>query len=133
MRAAWKALAAVGMIESEQDIKGQVSVERRYFIVSNGVKTVAQFADAARAHWGVEAMHWVLDVTFREDNCRVRKDHAAQNLSAIRKFALAALRTDTLHPKLSVRRRRKFADRHPDYRTTVLRIKLPQTTPRSSS
>ena len=133
MRAAWKALAAVGMIESEQDIKGQVSVERRYFIVSNGVKTVEQFTDAARAHWGVEAMHWVLDVTFREDNCRVRKDHAAQNLSAIRKFALAALRTDTLHPKLSVRRRRKFANRHPDYRTTVLGIKLPQTTPRSSS
>ena len=125
MRENWKKLAAIGMIESEQEIKGQASIERRYFIVSAGVKTVEQFADAARAHWGVEAMHWVLDVTFREDDCRVRKGHAARNLSAIRKFALSALRTDTLHPTLSLRRRRKLADRHPEYRATVLGIKLP--------
>ena len=126
MREDWKKLAAVGMIESEQEIKGKASVERRYFIVSAGVKTVEQFADAARAHWGVEAMHWVLDVTFREDDCRVRKGHAARNLSVIRKFALSALRTDTLHPALSLRRRRKLADRHPEYRATILGIKLPQ-------
>ena len=133
MRADWKALAGVGLIESEQDIKGQVSVERRYFIVSNGVKTAEQFADAVRAHWGVEALHWVLDVTFREDDCRVRKGYAAQNLSAIRKFALSALRTNTLHPTLSIRRRRKLADRRPDYRVTLLGIKLPQLTPNSAS
>jgi len=126
MREDWKKLAAVGMIESEQEIKGKASVERRYFIVSAGVKTVEQFADAARAHWGVEAMHWVLDVTFREDDCRVRKGHAARNLSVIRKFALSALRTDTLHPALSLRRRRKLADRRPEYRVSVLGIKLPQ-------
>lgn len=98
MRESWKKLAGVGMIEAEQQIKGKVSIERRYFIVSAGVKTVEQFAHAARAHWGVEAMHWVLDVTFREDDCRVRKGHAARNLSAIRKFALSALRADTLLP-----------------------------------
>ena len=122
MRDGWKKLGAIGMIESTQDIKGKESVERRYFIVSAGVKTVAQFADAARAHWGVEAMHWVLDVTFREDDCRVRKGHAARNLSAIRKFALSALRTDTLYPTRSLRRRRKLADRRPEYRETLLGI-----------
>ena len=125
MRASWKQLAAVGMIESRQDIKGKVSIERRYFIVSSGVKTVEQFADAARAHWGVEAMHWVLDVTFREDDCRARKGHAARNLSAIRKFALSALRQDTLYPTRSLRRRRKLADHRPDYRATLLGITLP--------
>jgi hypothetical protein len=52
MRENWKKLAAVGMIESEQEIKSKASVERRYFIVSSGVKTVEQFAPAARAHWG---------------------------------------------------------------------------------
>ena len=123
MRENWKKLAGVGMIESRQEIKDKVSIERRYFILSAGVKTVAQFADAARAHWGVEAMHWVLDVTFREDDCRVRKDHAACNLSLIRKFALSALRTDTLHPTISLRRRRKLADRKPNYRETLLGIK----------
>ena len=122
MREGWKKLAAVGMIESEQETKGQVSVDRRYFIVSAGVKTVEQFAYAARAHWGVEAMHWVLDVTFREDDCRVRKGHAARNLSAIRKFALSALRADTQHPERSLRRRRKLADQRPEYRSELLGI-----------
>ena len=126
MRDGWKKLAAVGLIESEQEIKGKISVERRYFIVSAGVKTVEQFADAARAHWGVEAMHWVLDVTFREDDCRVRKGHAPRNFSVIRKFALSALRTDTLHPTFSLRRRRKLADRRPEYRAAVLGITIPQ-------
>jgi predicted transposase YbfD/YdcC len=126
MRGNWKKLGAVGMIESEQEIKGQVSVDRRYFIVSAGVKTVEQFAYAARAHWAVEAMHWVLDVTFREDDCRVRKGHAARNLSAIRKFALSALRADTLYPNRSLRRRRKLADHRPAYRSTLLGIKTPQ-------
>lgn len=125
MRENWKKLAAVGMIESEQEIKGKVSVERRYFIVSAGVTTVERFADVARAHRGVETMHWVLDVTFREDDCRVCKGHAARNLSAIRKFALSALRTDTLDPAISVRRRRKFADQRPEYRAAVLGIRLP--------
>jgi hypothetical protein len=68
----------------------------------------------------------VLDVTFREDDCRVRKGHAARNLSAIRKFALSALRTDMLHPTISLRRRRKLADRRPNYRAALLGIKLPQ-------
>ena len=124
MSESWKRLGGVGMIEAEQEVKGKVSTERRYFIVSTGVKTVEQFADAARAHWGVEAMHWVLDVIFREDDCRVRKGHAARNLSAIRRFALSALRTDTLHPTISLRRRRKLADRHPEYREAILGIKI---------
>ena len=126
MRESWKKLAGVGMIEAEQQIKGKVSIERRYFIVSAGVKTVEQFAHAARAHWGVEAMHWVLDVTFREDDCRVRKGHAARNFSAIRKFALSALRADTLYPTRSLRRRRRLADHRPDYRATLLGIQFPQ-------
>jgi predicted transposase YbfD/YdcC len=126
MREGGKKLAAVGMIESKQEIKGKVSVDRRYFSVSAGVKTVELFAHAARAHWGVEAMHGVLDVTFREDDCRVRKGHAARNLSAIRKFALSALRADTPHPDRSLRRCRKLADRHPEYRSELLGIKMPR-------
>jgi predicted transposase YbfD/YdcC len=126
MREAWENLAAVGMIETTQRIKDKLSVDRRYFIVSAGVKTVEQFARAVRAHWGVEAMHWVLDVSFREDDCRVRKGHAARNLSALRKFALSALRTDTVYPERSIRRRRILAQRRADYRAQVLGIHIPQ-------
>jgi hypothetical protein len=68
-------------------------------------------------------MHWVLDVIFREDDCRVRKGHAARNLSAIRKFTLSALRNDTLHPERSLRRRRRLADRRPEYRAALLGLK----------
>ena len=125
MRQVWKKLGAVGMVESEQEIQGKVSIERRYFITSSGVTTVEQFAHAVRAHWGVESMHWVLDVTFREDDCRVRKGHAARNLSVIRKFALSALQNEALHPDRSIRRRRKLADRRPEYRATVLGL-IPQ-------
>ncbi|MDP3440415.1 MAG: hypothetical protein Q8R95_12515 [Azonexus sp.] len=53
MRVRWQKLGGVGMIESAQEIKGKLAVEWRYFIVSVGIKTVTQFADAVRAHWGV--------------------------------------------------------------------------------
>jgi predicted transposase YbfD/YdcC len=120
VRQKWAKLGAVGRIESEQEINGKVCTERRYFIVSSGVKTVENFAHAVRAHWGVEAMHWVLDVTFSEDHCRINKGHGAQNFSALRKFSLSALRHDQRHPERSLRRRRKLADRHPDYRAELL-------------
>lgn len=84
-------------------------------------ETAASFAKAARSHWGIEnRLHWVLDVTFREDDCRVRKDHAPHNFAALRKFALTLLRQDTQYPKRSLRSRRKTAERLPDYRASLL-------------
>jgi predicted transposase YbfD/YdcC len=57
-------------------------------VVVEASSRVKAFANAARAHWGIEnGLHWVLDVTSREDDCRMRKDHAPQNFSALRKFA----------------------------------------------
>jgi predicted transposase YbfD/YdcC len=123
LRAKWKKLGGVGLVESEHEIGAKVCRERRYFIVSAGITSVDEFARAVRAHWGVEAMHWVLDVTFREDGCRVHKGHGAQNFSAVRKFALTALRNDTRHAERSLRRRRKLADRRPEYRVELLGLK----------
>ena len=127
MREDCKHLGAVGLIDTEQDIKGKVSIERRHFIVSRGVKTVEAIAAAVRAHWRVESMPWVLDVTFREDDCRVRKGLAAGNLSAIRKFALTALARDKHHPERSLRRRRNLADRRPDDRVELLGLRPRQS------
>ena len=125
MRGNWNKLGAVGMIESEQEIKGPG--ERRSALLYRQRRRQDRRAVRPRraSPWGVEAMHWVLDVTFREDDCRVRKGHAARNLSAIRKFSLSALRADTLYPTRSLRRRRKLADHRPEYRSTLLRIKAP--------
>lgn len=117
----WPKLAGVGMIERQRDINGTLSKERAFYIGSKGVTSAASFANAARSHWGIEnRLHWVLDVTFREDNCRVRKDHAPHNFTTLRKFALALLRQDTQYPKRSLRSRRKTADRLPKYRASLL-------------
>jgi hypothetical protein len=78
---------------------------------------------AYHGHTQGNRLHWVLDVTFREDNCRVRKDHAPQNLSTLRKFALSLLRQDARYPK-RLRSRRKTAERHPDYRASLLGLGL---------
>ncbi len=121
LREHWPRLAGVGMIERQRDIKGAVSTERAFYIGSQGVTSAESFAKAARSHWGIEnSLHWVLDVTFREDDCRVRKDHAPHNFAALRKFALALLRQDKQYPKRSLRSRRKTAERLPNYRAALL-------------
>ena len=65
-------------------------------------------------------LHWTLDMVFREDHCRVRKGHAARNFSVLRKFALATLRQEE-EAKMGLRRRRVHADRHPEYRESLIR------------
>jgi len=121
LRAHWPKLAGIGMIERHREINGAVSTERAYYIGSPGVTSAESFARAARDHWGIEnSLHWVLDVTFREDDCRVRKNHAPHNFAALRKFALTLLRQNTQYPKRSLRSRRKTAERIPDYRASLL-------------
>lgn len=121
IRQNWPKLAGVGMVERTREINGKTSIERAFYIGSKGIAHAETLAGAARAHWGIEnSLHWVLDVTFREDDCRVRKGHAPQNLSALRKCALTLLRQDRHYPKRSLRGRRKTADRLPDYRASLL-------------
>ncbi len=120
MRDNCKKLGAVGMTEAEQGIKGKVSIERRYSIVSAGVATVEQFAHAARARWGVETMHWVLDVVFREDDCHVRKrTRCSKSVGHPQIRALGfAQRQNSFGSKLAPAR--KLAVRRPNYRLDLL-------------
>ena len=121
LRAEWKNLAGVGLVERQREIQGKVSVERTFYIGSKGIGSAQALAEAARGHWAIEnRLHWVLDVTFREDACRVRTGHAPRNFSTIRKFALTLLRQDQQYPKRSLRSRRKTADRLTDYRESLL-------------
>ena len=71
----WKDLSMIGAVESERHEGGEVSVERRYFITSR-VTAATEFMAAVRSHWSVENnLHWVLDIGFREDESRIRKNH----------------------------------------------------------
>jgi predicted transposase YbfD/YdcC len=92
----WRDLSAVGIaIAERRDARGRVSTEARYYILSRRIG-VGEFAGAVRGHWGIEnQLHWQLDVSFREDECRVCRDHAPANLSVIRRFALGLLKRET--------------------------------------
>jgi predicted transposase YbfD/YdcC len=84
--ARWKGLKSIGMVECERIIHGKTSIDQRHYITT--VTDVAAFAHAARAHWGIEnALLWVLDVTFKEDDSRIRTGYAPENFNIIRQLA----------------------------------------------
>jgi predicted transposase YbfD/YdcC len=121
VRGNWRQLAGVGMVERQREMNGKISIERTFYIGTKGVTSAKSLANAARGHWGVEnRLHWVLDVTFREDECRVRVGHAPRNFSTVRKLALTLLRQDQQYPKRSLRSRRKTAGRVEKYRESLL-------------
>jgi len=90
----WEGLRTVGMVESVREINGKATQERRYYLCS--LKPDAkEFARAVRGHWGVEnKLHWTMDVSFREDQSRARKGHAAENLATLRRLALNLLKRE---------------------------------------
>jgi predicted transposase YbfD/YdcC len=94
-KAAWSGLCSIGLVESERHEGDKITTERRYFIAS--IEADAElFARAVRTHWAIEnQLHWSLDMTFREDDCRVRQGHAAQNFATIRHIALNLLKNET--------------------------------------
>ena len=92
--AQWAGLSRIGLVESERKMNGKTTIEQRYYILSWN-SSATQFAEAVRSHWQVEnCLHWVLDVAFREDECRIRKDHAPENMALIRHIALNLLSQD---------------------------------------
>jgi predicted transposase YbfD/YdcC len=104
--ALWKDLKAITLIYSERQEAGkETTYECRYYIGSKAAKAAA-YASYVRGHWGIEnGQHWVLDVSFDEDRCRMRTDHSAENMGLLRRLALSLLKQHG--GKGSVRGKRK--------------------------
>lgn len=115
----WKDLKSVGMVEAERIIKGEVSRETRYYLSSRSGEA-KEFGQAVRSHWGIEnSLHWVLDVDFREDDCRVRQGYAAENFAVLRRLALNLIKREPTFRK-SVKGRRLAASWDEKYLLRVL-------------
>ena len=116
---AWPNLKSVVRIESTRRVGTTVSTEARHYLSSRPAAARALGA-AIRSHWGIEnRLHWVLDVAFREDDCRVRVGHAPENLAIVRHFALNLLRQEPSR-RASVATKRLCAALDDSYLRSVL-------------
>ena len=119
----FEGLSGVAMVEStRQIIGGATSTQRRYYLFSHLDVTAELIAGYIRGHWSVEnQLHWILDVQFNEDQSRVRKGHAAENLSRVRRLALNLLQQEkTCKKGIAIKRRKAGWDN--EYLLKVLQM-----------
>lgn len=111
-------ILSFGRVTSEIKKGTVTTIYERFFLTS--LTNEMEFAESAREHWNVEnTLHWQLDVTFREDDCRVRMGYAADNLGLIRRLALSLLKKETISKK-SIRRKQNACNWDKDYLLQIL-------------
>jgi len=114
----WPGLQGVAMVESRREIDARVEHETRFYITSLGLPA-DKLASAIRSHWAVEnSLHWVMDMVFRDDECRVRKDHAPANFTTLKHIALNLTRRAP--SKDSLRLKRKVAAWDDDFLASII-------------
>lgn len=107
-------------VTSQVEYHDRCTFETRYYI-SSAARDIDRLANGARGHWGVESMHWLLDVEFKDDLSRYRSGHGAKNMAIVRRFALGLVRADKT--KQSVKTKRKSAGWNPNYLLRLLQLK----------
>lgn len=116
---AWKNLKSVVCVRSTRVLNLESCTELRFYI-SSCISNAESLGKGIRSHWGVEnKVHHVLDVTYNEDKCRVRKDHGAENLSVMRRTTQNMAKLET-SKKLSMNKKRTLASLDPEYRLKLL-------------
>lgn len=101
----WKGLRSIGAVASVRECNGKETVELRYYISSLEVR-VKQFAHAVRSHWSIEnTCHWSLDVTYREDDSRIRDKHVRENFAWLNRFTLSLLKQHPGRDSIVMKRR----------------------------
>lgn len=114
----WPGLKAVAMVESTRETNGIVETDTRFYITSL-VMLAHLLGPAIRSHWAIEnSLHWVMDMVFRDDECRVRTDNAPANFTTVKHMACNLLRRPS--GKDSLRLRRKVAGWDDDYLASLI-------------
>ena len=115
----WQNLQSIARADVMRAVKSKTKIETRYFISSlpNNAKLLA---DSVRQHWGIEnSLHWILDVAFREDDSRIRKDNAPQNFAILRHIAHSLLQQNK-SVKTGIKNKRLKAGWDNEYLAEVL-------------
>jgi predicted transposase YbfD/YdcC len=116
--AAWPGLQSIGLVEATRTVGAKTAVEQRCYL-SSLPPQAGEFAQAVRKHWGIEnQLHWTLDVTFHEDQSRLRMGSGAENFAVLRHIALNLLRQEP--SATSLPRKRLACALNPDYLLKVL-------------
>jgi predicted transposase YbfD/YdcC len=116
----FKAIKTLVKVHARAEYADRCTFETRHYI-SSAPLDIERIARGARGHWGVESMHWLLDVEFRDDLSRYRTGHGAKNMAVVRRFALNLVRANKT--KGSVKTRRKSASWNPDFLLEILQLK----------
>jgi predicted transposase YbfD/YdcC len=120
VRKEWPWVKAIGFaVRLTQHADGRETHEVRYYILSRYLSG-KRFSEAVRGHWGIESLHWVLDVNFREDDSRTRERTLANNLSWLRRFAVTLLKRHPVQDSLRGKMVRCMLN--PDFLTEVLTL-----------
>ena len=118
----WPGLRSFGLVEAQRTVGEHTSIERRYYLSSLPGNDAQQLSSAVRSHWGIEnSLHWVLDVAFREDDCRVRQGHADENFATLRRIALHLLKHEQT-AKVGFQTKRLMSGWDENYLLKVLNI-----------
>jgi predicted transposase YbfD/YdcC len=114
----WPGLQGIVMVESTRELADKIERETRFYITSLAW-TAIQLGPVIRSHWAVEnSLHWVMDMIFRDDECRIRTDHAPANFTTLRHIALNLIRKAP--GKDSLRLKRKVAAWDDDFLASLI-------------
>jgi predicted transposase YbfD/YdcC len=106
----WQGLATVVMVKRRRELWNKTTTEVCFYITSLGADAIV-LSGAIRCHWGIEnSLHWVLDVTFREDQSRIRKGHGPENIGLLRRLSLNLLKQEPSKQSLAKKRYRAAMD-----------------------
>jgi predicted transposase YbfD/YdcC len=122
----WKGLRSIIMVERERTVGNATATIERQYYWSSHVHNAAMLGMMIRSHWGIEnSLHWCLDVGFREDDSRIRRDHGTENIALLRKIAMNLAKSETTRKK-GIRAKMLLAGLSEAYLLKLLQAGFPQ-------